>query len=140
MIAITEAQPPSLCAGRVHDRCGNEETSYDPPRIQRSSAEGDFMNFFCKLLPPRPTFAQDMNADEGALMQRHAAYWSEAITRGNVIAFGFVGDPKGAFGMGIVQFDSEADARAFTDGDPTITSESGFEFEVLPMPLGVVTR
>ena len=98
------------------------------------------MNFFCRLLPPRSTFAHDMTAEEGALMQQHAAHWSEAITRGNVIAFGFVADPKGPFGMGIVQFDSEADARAFTDSDPAIGSQSGFVFEVLPMPLGVVAR
>ncbi len=49
-----------------------------------------------------------------------------------------VGDPKGVFGIGIVELESEADVRAFTAGDPTIRSGQGFDFEVLPMPFGVV--
>ena len=96
------------------------------------------MNFFCKLLPPRPTFAQDMTPAEMQLMQQHAGYWQERIATGQVIAFGFVADPAGAFGMGIVDFESEAEVRAFTDADPTIQSRLGFWFEIHPMPLGVV--
>ncbi|HEY0025217.1 MAG TPA: YciI family protein [Longimicrobium sp.] len=96
-------------------------------------------NYFCKLLPPRPTFAQDMSPEEQALMQQHAGYWQEWIGRGHVIAFGFVADPAGPFGMGIVDFESEADVRAFTHGDPTILAGAGFRFEVHPMPLGVAT-
>jgi hypothetical protein len=96
------------------------------------------VNFFCKLLPPRPSFAHDMTPAEGQLMQEHAAYWRDWLARDHVIAFGLVGDPRGAFGIGIVEFDSEAEARSFTDGDPTIKASQGFTFEVLPMPLGVV--
>ncbi len=94
------------------------------------------MNFFCKLLPPRATFVMDMTEAEMRLMQEHAAYWSAAAGRGEVVAFGLVADPAGAFGMGIVEFPTEADARAFTDGDPTIRSGQGFVFEVHPMPMG----
>ena len=96
------------------------------------------MNFFCKLLPPRSTFLQDMTPEEGAVMQGHAAYWKEWLARGHVIAFGVVADPAGPFGMGLVEFESESAARAFTDGDPTIRSGLGFHIEVLPMPFGVV--
>ena len=96
------------------------------------------MNFFCKLLPPRASFAQDMTGDEMRLMQEHAAYWSAAVGRGEVVAFGLVADPAGAYGMGIVEFPGEAEARAFTDGDPTIRSGQGFAFEIHPMPLGVM--
>ena len=74
------------------------------------------MTFFCKLLPPRAGFLQDMTPAEGQLMQEHAAYWKEWMGRGHVVAFGVVGDPAGVFGMGVVEFDGEADARAFTDG------------------------
>jgi hypothetical protein len=42
--------------------------------------------------------------------------------------------------MGVVEFASEAEARAFTDGDPTIRSGQGFAFEVHPMPMGAVRR
>ena len=96
------------------------------------------MNFFCKLVAPRTDFVQTMTPAETQLLQEHGAYWREWLAKGHVIAFGLVGDPRGAFGVGTVDFDSEADARAFTDGDPTIRSGQGFEFEVLPMPMGVV--
>ena len=96
------------------------------------------MTFFCKLLPPRPTFGEDMTPEEAQILQEHTAYWREWLARGHVVAFGVVGDPRGVFGVGIVEFESGADARAFTDGDPTIRSGRGFEFEVLPMPRGVV--
>jgi uncharacterized protein YciI len=94
------------------------------------------MNFFRKLLPPRAGFAMDMTEAEMRLMQEHAAYWSDAVARGIVITFGFVADPSGPFGMGVVEFASEAEARAFTDGDPTIRSGQGFAFEIHPMPMG----
>jgi hypothetical protein len=97
------------------------------------------VNFFCKLLPPRPSFAQDMSPEERALMQQHAGYWQEWIGRGHVIAFGLVADPAGPFGIGIMDFATEADVRAFMEGDPTIQAGAGFRFEVHPMPMGVVT-
>ncbi|HEU4562806.1 MAG TPA: YciI family protein [Longimicrobium sp.] len=96
------------------------------------------MNFFCKLVAPRADFVQTMTPAEGQLMQEHGAYWREWLAKGHVIAFGLVGDPRRAFGIGIVEFDNEEEARAFTDGDPTIESGQGFAFEVLPMPFGVV--
>lgn len=95
------------------------------------------MNFFCKLLPPRPSFAEDMTPAERQLMKEHTVYWHEWLQRGHVIAFGLVDDPRGAFGIGVVTFESEADARSFVDGDPTIQSGEGFAFEVFPMPFGV---
>jgi uncharacterized protein YciI len=80
-----------------------------------------------------------MSPDEQALMQQHAGYWQEWIGRGRVVAFGFVADPAGPFGMGIVDFENEADVREFTEADPTILAAAGFRFEVHPMPLGVAT-
>ncbi|MDQ4044022.1 MAG: YciI family protein [Chloroflexota bacterium] len=71
-------------------------------------------------------------------MQAHARYWQDWLAKGHVVAFGLVGDPRGAFGIGIIDFESEADAQAFTDSDPTIQAQQGFAFEVLPMPFGVV--
>lgn len=96
------------------------------------------MNFFCKLLPPRPSFGQDMTESEAGLMQEHAAYWTGWMERGHVVTFGVVGDPRGVFGIGVVEFESEEEARAFTDGDPVIRSGLGFRFEVLPMPFGAM--
>jgi len=97
------------------------------------------MTFFCKLRGPRADFAQTMTAAEAGLMQQHSVYWRNGIEAGHVIAFGLVADPRGAFGMGIVTFDSDDEARAFTDADPSILSGRGFSFEIAPMPMGVVT-
>lgn len=96
------------------------------------------MTFFCKLLGPRADFAQSMTDAERQLMGQHAVYWRRGIEQGHVTGFGLVADPRGAFGIGVVEFGSEADVRAFTDGDPTIRSGQGFVFEVAPMPMGFV--
>ncbi|HET7461837.1 MAG TPA: YciI family protein [Longimicrobium sp.] len=96
------------------------------------------MTFFCKLLAPRADFAQTMTDAERLLMQEHAVYWHQGIKQGRVIGFGLVADPRGAFGVGIVEFDDEAGACAFADGDPTIRSGQGFAMEIAPMPMGFV--
>jgi len=33
------------------------------------------MTFFCKLIPPRPTFMADLDEAERAIMKEHGAYW-----------------------------------------------------------------
>ena len=94
--------------------------------------------FFCKLLPPRPTFALEMNDEERALMQRHAEYWKGAVDRGQVVAFGLVGDPAGPFGIGIVELEDEAAVRRYTNDDPVIAADRGFRYDISPMPFGVI--
>jgi uncharacterized protein YndB with AHSA1/START domain len=88
--------------------------------------------FLLRLIGPRPTFAQDMNAEERAIMQKHGAYWRGKLGEGRVLAFGPVMDPAGAWGLGLVQGD-EAEVRAFQAGDPAIQSERGFRYETLPL-------
>ena len=90
-------------------------------------------HFFLKLIPPRPSFALDMNAEEKALMAEHAAYWKSGLDGGDVVVFGPVMDPKGPYGMGIIAVADEAAARAFIAGDPTIKSNRGFTCEIYPM-------
>ena len=94
--------------------------------------------FYCKLNAPRPTFLQDMSADEAGIMKEHAVYWREHLGKGNVIAFGVVADPAGAFGVGLVEFNELSEALEFTNNDPTIRSGRGFSFDLLPMPMGIV--
>jgi uncharacterized protein len=92
--------------------------------------------FFCKLNAPRPRFAFEMTSDEMALMQEHSAHWQRWRASGHVRAFGLVADPAGPYGIGIVEFETEADVRQFIAADPTILSNRGFRFDVFPMPLG----
>lgn len=96
--------------------------------------------FFCKLVPPRPTFATDLSAAEADVMKRHALYWDDLITRGvvRVFALGLVMDPAGAFGIGVMERENEAAVRQLTDNDPAITADIGMRYEIHRMPRGVM--
>lgn len=89
--------------------------------------------FLLRLIAPRPTFAQDMNAEERTVMQEHAKYLAGRLAAGAVLAFGPVLDPAGAWGMGLVRAKDEAEARALTAADPVIASNRGFRYEILPI-------
>ncbi len=95
--------------------------------------------FFFRLVPPRTTFPADMSPAEGKAMGEHAAFLREHAAKGTVVAAGPVGDPKGAFGMGVVEVASEAEVSALTETDPVIQSGLGFRYEVLPM-MSAITR
>ena len=90
-------------------------------------------HFFCKLTAPRPTFAFDMNDNEKALMGQHAAYWAQMLNEGAVVVFGPVMDPKGPFGMGVMDAADEAEVKRRTDADPVMQANIGFKVEVSPM-------
>ena len=90
-------------------------------------------HFFLKLVAPRPTFANDMNDREKAMMQEHFLYWKGHQEEGDVLVFGPVLDPKGPYGMGIVSAADEAGVRAFAAGDPAMKANVGFACEIYPM-------
>jgi uncharacterized protein YciI len=91
-------------------------------------------HFLCRLIPPRPDFAATMTAEERSVMQNHAAYWIQNLERGRAIVFGPVADPKGDWGVGIVDAADLAAVEALRDADPAILSGRGFRYEILPMP------
>ena len=89
-------------------------------------------HYFFKLIPPRPTFAQDMTDDERRLMDEHGQYFQEHFATGKVLLFGPVMARSGAFGLGVLEVDSEQEARQFGEGDPSV--EAGMNrFEIRPM-------
>jgi uncharacterized protein YndB with AHSA1/START domain len=89
--------------------------------------------FLCRLLPPRPSFMQDMTSDERAVMQAHGQYWQGKLAEGVAIAFGPVADPSGGWGLGILEVRDEAELHALQATDPAIQSDRGFRYESLPM-------
>jgi uncharacterized protein YciI len=93
--------------------------------------------FFCKLTPPRPTFAADMSEAERKLMQEHAAYWKSSMDEGRVIVFGPVDDPKGTYGIGIVEVEDKAEAARFMSNDPVVKANLGFTCGLYAMPRAV---
>lgn len=91
--------------------------------------------FFYKLIAPRSTFPADMTAAEAQLMAEHSAYWKALMKQGQVVAFGPVADPKGPYGVAIVQLPDGtlADALALAADDPVVKGGIGFRVEVHPM-------
>jgi len=53
------------------------------------------LRFFLKLVPPRPTFANNMTPDEAKLMQEHADYWKAQFAKGGVLIIGPVLESEG---------------------------------------------
>jgi uncharacterized protein YciI len=91
-------------------------------------------HFFLKLIPPRPTFALDMNDAERALMLQHVAYFQKQFEAGKVLVYGPVLAPEG-FGMGVFEVESPEEVQAIMADDPTI--KAGLNtFAIYQMRLG----
>jgi uncharacterized protein len=93
--------------------------------------------FLYRLIPPRPTFPQDMTETESQIMARHVGYWSQLLAKGIVVAFGPVADPKGSYGIAILEATDAAAAESLVAADPAIAARAGFRSEVLPMPRAI---
>ena len=89
-------------------------------------------HFFIRLIPPRLTFVQDKTEDEHKIMLEHIAYWTDLQNKGYVIVYGPVMDPKGPWGMGIIEAENEDQVAGFMVNDPTI--KAGLHtMEIYPM-------
>jgi len=88
--------------------------------------------FVLKLIPPRLTFAEDMTEKEMAIMKQHAAYWKDKAGQGIAIVYGPILDPKGVYGLGIIEVDDEDQARTFATNDPAVKFELN-KVEIHPM-------
>lgn len=84
-----------------------------------------------KLIPPRPSFAQDMSEEERKIMQEHVAYWKAMLDKGIVVAFGPVFDPAGTYGVGIMEVDDENSIEEIKKNDPAL--KAGNKYETYPM-------
>lgn len=74
-----------------------------------------------KLETTRATFPGDITEAENATMDAHFAYWQAlTVAGGPSIVFGPVLDPAAIFGVGVVETEDEAAARALIDDDPAI--------------------
>jgi uncharacterized protein len=92
------------------------------------------MAFLYRLLPPRPSFAQDMSPAEAEVMERHVAYWQDLLGRDVAVAFGPVLDPEDPWGLGLLDLDGEKAAREIGEGDPAVRTGT-CTYELVPMEL-----
>jgi hypothetical protein len=88
--------------------------------------------FLIRLIPPRPSFPQDMDERESEKVDEHASYWRGLLERDFCVAYGPVDDPAGPWGLGVLKVDEEADARRLVDEDP-IVAAGIFGYELMPM-------
>lgn len=58
-------------------------------------------------------------------MQEHFAYWGGLVGERKAVAYGPVTDPKGAYGIAVVEVKDEAVARSVAANDPAIKVPSG---------------
>jgi uncharacterized protein len=89
-------------------------------------------HFFFKLIPPRPTFPYDITEPEKRLMDDHAKYFDEHFKAGQILLYGPVMAPGGAFGLGVLEMETEREARQFGEGDPSVAAKLN-RFEIYPM-------
>jgi uncharacterized protein YciI len=78
--------------------------------------------FVYKLIPPRPTFDEDMDERERAIMNQHVASYAELHQQGRVIVYGPVRDSTGSWGLGVLEADELEDVKAIAENDPAIRS------------------
>jgi uncharacterized protein YciI len=92
-------------------------------------------HFYFKLIPPRPTFAADMTAEERALMMEHVRYTREAFDAGKILIYGPVMASTGGFGVAVLEMENVAEVQKFGDEDPSIKAGMN-TFEFCPMRIG----
>jgi uncharacterized protein len=89
-------------------------------------------HYFFKLIPPRTTFPHDITDEEKRLMEAHSRYFDEHFAAGRLLIYGPVMATSGAFGLAVLEVDSEAEARRFGEGDPSVRAGLN-RFEIYPM-------
>jgi len=88
--------------------------------------------YFFKLIPPRPSFPQDITNEERLLMDAHARHFREFFDNGKVLVYGPVLATGGAFGMAVLEVADETEARQFAESDPSVRAGMN-RFELSPM-------
>jgi uncharacterized protein YciI len=94
-------------------------------------------HYVVRLIPPRPTFDQDMDDREREIMERHAAYYGELAQAGTIVVYGPVRDSSGAWGLGVIEAAGEDEVRALVGADPAVT-EGLMTPEIGVMPVTIV--
>ncbi len=97
------------------------------------------LRFFLKLIPPRTTFVTDMTPEEGKLMQQHADYWKAQFATGAVLIAGPILDPKGAWGMVVLETATEEEARTLAMNDPSVKAGLN-KVELSPLQLFLMKK
>jgi uncharacterized protein YciI len=89
--------------------------------------------FLLRIEPTRPGFTlQNMSAEEGRLAGQHMTYLKSLLDSGKLSVAAQVFDPKGLWGIVVVNAPDRDTARALLDGDPMVKANM-FRGEVVPI-------
>jgi uncharacterized protein YciI len=76
--------------------------------------------WFIRLIPPRPNFDKTLSESEEAIMKQHFVYLKELFEKGVCIFAGPVLNPRGVYGVLVIEAASEDEARAIAAADPSV--------------------
>lgn len=122
----------------VKGACPFPITKFFVPGCPRTGMEKRY--FLLRLIPPRPTFATDMDAEERQVMLAHGAFLRQYVESGTIIVMGPVQDPAGPWGLAVFEAGSEDEVRSIVARDPTVLSGRGFRWEIYPMLQAIVRK
>ena len=101
--------------------------------IALCSADALAQQFLLRIEPTRAGFTlQNMTPEEGRLAGQHVQYLKSLLDSGKLSLAAQVFDPKGLWGIIIVNAPDRETARALLDGDPMLKGNT-FRGEVLPV-------
>jgi len=72
-------------------------------------------------------------------MEDHARYFQEEFAAGKLLLYGPVMAMSGAFGLAVLEVESEEEARRFGEGDPSVKAGLN-RFELSPMRVSAARR
>lgn len=94
-------------------------------------------HFLIRIQPVRATFIKDATKEELNTMGVHFAYLKKLVAEGKVVLAGPSINGDKTFGLILVEVDTEAEARAILEGDPSY--KAGIQRgEVLPFTLSLI--
>ena len=64
-------------------------------------------------------------------MDEHGRYFQEHFAAGRILLYGPVMATNGAFGLAVLEVDSEEEAKRFGEGDPSVAGLN--RFQICPM-------
>ena len=101
------------------------------------SAPSKKKHFVIRIQPVRATFVNDATQEESKTMGVHFEYLKKLVAEGKVVLAGPSINGEKTFGLIIVEVDTEAEARAILEGDPSY--KAGIQIgEVFPFTLALI--
>jgi len=96
-------------------------------------------HFLYKLNPLSPIFYSDQNVEEKRIMQLHTQYWMELKDKTKIIVYGSVFEPKGVYGMVVIEVENDEEANYIAKCDPAVSSKL-CNYDLTPMLIGIAQK